>query len=838
MNYPVWELYASGGGLLIVIIAVLHVYIAHFAVGGGLYLVLCEYKANREQQDDLFAYIHKHAKFFMLLTMVLGGVTGVGIWFTMALLSPEATSILIHQFVFAWAVEWVFFTGEIVALFIYYYTFNRVTKDAHMRIGWIYFGFAWLSLFVVNGIISFMLTPGKWLETGLFWHALFNPGFFPALFFRTALTIVFAGIFGLLTAIFIENLSLRNQQIRYCGRWILSGLLSLPVFAHFYFYSMPEASEAMIRGGAPEIQSIVILFLILFLMLILCAGVLFFQLSNKTQKMLSVCLLIMGLIFMGSFEWIREASRKPYIINNYLYANQIYEKDTARLQTEGLLKNAKWVQNKTITCENILEAGHELFLIACSNCHSVGGPMNDILPLTKKYSNYGMEALLTGQGKITTYMPVFQGTSTERNALAQYIVEELHQKTSVESQAAMITLTHCVPSFNKKTDQYVLLSWPNKGMHLYSDCEKSFQLGLSKGTIHAQLILRNETPEHISEDIEMIYRSKKQNVEGLMNYDDMAMAFVAKNVPLSEFDSEKDYNPYPIFTIEARRVETKEIIAKTQVVVAVSSNMGCKNCHGGPWKNNESSGISKQTARDILKTHDRISGTDLVASAQKGKAQTCADCHKSASSNILNLSSSMHGFHANYISNPSADTCIKCHASFNNNSLCLRGRHAEFGLSCVSCHGSLTDHALGLLAHEIQNGKISAKRYIKHLTPSYVASKNEIKPRKPWVHEPDCTGCHVNYEKPEPDISGFNRWTTNADNLFRNQMGDAGIRCTACHGAPHALYPTKNIFDQNRDNIQPLQYQMLSIPIGGNELCSTCHMTRMDENYHHENMMK
>ena len=38
MNYPVWELYYAGGGFLIALIAVVHVYVAHFAVGGGLFL--------------------------------------------------------------------------------------------------------------------------------------------------------------------------------------------------------------------------------------------------------------------------------------------------------------------------------------------------------------------------------------------------------------------------------------------------------------------------------------------------------------------------------------------------------------------------------------------------------------------------------------------------------------------------------------------------------------------------------------------------------------------------------------------------------------------------------
>jgi hypothetical protein len=42
MNYPVWYLPEVGGGLLIAVIAVLHVFVSHFAVGGGLYLIYCE----------------------------------------------------------------------------------------------------------------------------------------------------------------------------------------------------------------------------------------------------------------------------------------------------------------------------------------------------------------------------------------------------------------------------------------------------------------------------------------------------------------------------------------------------------------------------------------------------------------------------------------------------------------------------------------------------------------------------------------------------------------------------------------------------------------------------
>jgi len=839
MNYPIWELYSSGGGLLIVLIAVLHVYIAHFAVGGGLYLVLCECKANRDQNDDLLSYLKVHARFFMLLTMVLGGVTGVGIWFTMSLISPEATSVLIHHFVFAWATEWVFFTGEIVALFVYYYTFNRIDRQVHLRIGWIYFAFAWLSLFVINGIISFMLTPGQWLETGNFWHGFFNPSFVPSLLFRTALTIIFAGIFGLLTAVNIDKESLRNDQIRYCGKWILSGLMTLPIFAHFYFHSLSDHSEALIQGS-PEIQPVVMLFLILFAMIVTCGGMLFLQLSLQTKKVLAFSLLIMGLIYMGSFEWIREASRKPYIIHNYLLANQVFEKNTQHLQKQGILKHAKWTRHKTITPENIQDAGHDLFFLACSSCHSIGGPMNDILKLTQKYSTTGLIANLTGQGKITSYMPRFYGTDQEKSALAQYIIQGLHQKTTEPTKSPNLTLPQ-VNSDQNIFDQYTLLAWPNKGMHLHADCNGQFALGKPAGTIQAQLIRRGELPEHVMEDINMIYKNDTQKISGKMIYDDISMTYVAENVHVADIDAQHKYNPYPIITIEARSKQTDKCLARTQIVFAVSSAMACKNCHGGEWKNNQQTGVAKATALDILQTHDRMNQTTLTDDLSKGKTISCQKCHhstkKQSDTQMLSLSSAMHGLHANYIDDTTQNACLNCHAAYNGTSLCYRGLHEDIGLTCVDCHGSLTDHALSLLVYEKKKGNQSSMRLMKHMTPYHVNKIKDIQPRKPWIQEPDCLACHIDFDSPETD-SGYNQWVDSDDKLFRNQTGDAGIRCIACHGAPHALYPAKNVFDTNRDNIQPLQYQKNAGPIGENRQCSVCHTIHMTDNYHHTNMLK
>ena len=41
MDYPIWEL-ALGGGMLMAIVAIPHVIVAHFAVGGGLLIAVTE----------------------------------------------------------------------------------------------------------------------------------------------------------------------------------------------------------------------------------------------------------------------------------------------------------------------------------------------------------------------------------------------------------------------------------------------------------------------------------------------------------------------------------------------------------------------------------------------------------------------------------------------------------------------------------------------------------------------------------------------------------------------------------------------------------------------------
>ena len=71
MNYPVWDV-TFGAGLLIAIVSILHEFVSHFAVGGGLFLVLTERKALRHNDTGVLSWLRTHTRFFVLVTVVYG----------------------------------------------------------------------------------------------------------------------------------------------------------------------------------------------------------------------------------------------------------------------------------------------------------------------------------------------------------------------------------------------------------------------------------------------------------------------------------------------------------------------------------------------------------------------------------------------------------------------------------------------------------------------------------------------------------------------------------------------------------------------------------------------
>ena len=69
MDYPIWEP-AMGGGLLMAIVAVAHVIVSHFAIGGGLLIVVTESLAVKRGDVELRDLARRSS---LILILVLTG---------------------------------------------------------------------------------------------------------------------------------------------------------------------------------------------------------------------------------------------------------------------------------------------------------------------------------------------------------------------------------------------------------------------------------------------------------------------------------------------------------------------------------------------------------------------------------------------------------------------------------------------------------------------------------------------------------------------------------------------------------------------------------------------
>ena len=438
MIYPFWDV-STGYGILMATIAVIHVFISHFAIGGGLYLVVTEQKARQNNDVPMLAFLQKLAKFFVLATLVAGVLTGVGIWFIIGLLNPLATEALIHNYVWGWATEWTFFVCEIAAALIYYYGWTKMPARAHIIVGWIYFIFAWLSLVIINGILTFMLTPGKWLATGNFWDGFFNPTYWPALIMRTGVCVMLAGLYALLVASRQASGDFKARIVRYSATWGLFGLVVTTVVQGWYLkVILATLTTKIALGPVLALRSAAWL-------AIAIGGLLFLAwvLARRLPVVIAVLLMVVGLAWFGSFESFRESVRKPYVITGYIYGNGVEVAKTDRYKREGYLAQIAYRTG---------DDGADLFRHACRSCHTLNG-YRPLQPAFDGTDQKFIAAMVRSPQLLSTNMPPFLGTAVEADQIAAFIyrhvdqrpLDQIHPAADLGRQAFVTRCSKCHP---------------------------------------------------------------------------------------------------------------------------------------------------------------------------------------------------------------------------------------------------------------------------------------------------------------------------------------------------------------------------------------------------------
>ena len=348
------------------------------------------------------------------------------------------------------------------------------------------------------------------------------------------------------------------------------------------------------------------------------------------------------------------------------------------------------------------------------------------------------------------------------------------------------------------TKDYVVFAWNNLGMHCLNPTYDELVILPPYNTVNVQVVKRGNPPRIITTGITVeyslvnnTYSFGKRQYGGFWTYftslfggtapaNDIGLTgtalsgtmtlitdhFTAEGIPVVPVDDAGVWDPFQVIVINVKD-ESGNLLATTRATVPTSDEIDCAKCHSeGP----------SSLFTNILQAHDDEQGTSLVTQ----KPVLCAKCHGSPALGTSGpgtsgkyFSQAIHGFHAT-----KGASCYDCHpGTLTKCSRSLAHMGTNNDGNCISCHGNLAD-----VASSIDNGRI------------------------PWETEPKCVTCH--------------NVTTGVETnnlLYRNSSGHGNLYCSACHGSPHAMYPSR----EAKDNYQPDQYMGSKIKTIGS--CGVCH---------------
>lgn len=430
--YPIWEVPFLTSGLILGLIAVSHILPSHLSTGAMWFNVYVETKAYRENRPELLEFLKRYALVILVFAYVFGSLSGIGIWFSATVANPRGISGLIHNYVWGWATEWVFFIIEVTGIFVYFYTFGKVDKSTHLKIGWIFAIASWITMVIITGILAFMLSPGKWIETGNFFHGFFNQTYWFQLLLRTAFMFAVAAVYALAVGSTLKNEDVKKFIAKSASKWGMAGLIATTILFFLYLKTLPTEAKGLFVAVP---KGLVVSLVISFSLVLLCF--IYSSLRPLSLKLIPSILFIL-ILFIGIFsaERGREILRKPYVIPKYMYSNQIIaisipskgvKEEVSLVKGKGILNVSPFVPAhlRNINDENQIEAGRLIALMQCSSCHTLN--KKGLRPLPEMIKRAGLNSEQDAVDLLDTldafpYMPPFLGTEEEKKALAKYLI--------------------------------------------------------------------------------------------------------------------------------------------------------------------------------------------------------------------------------------------------------------------------------------------------------------------------------------------------------------------------------------------------------------------------------
>ena len=446
MDFPMFHLDWLNNRMLIAGIATLHVIINHgLAVGFIPFVTWLEQKGLQKSSNgqitdpDWDQMVYKMMRVAFIITTTIGALTGVGIWFSASLISPTSIGSLIRVFYWAWFTEWIVFVSEVVLIMIYFLTWKNSNsslkaKIRHIRFGWFLSLASWITMIIIVAILGFMMDPGNWHSNPSLINGFKNPLYLPQLFFRTPMAMLMGGVFGMLliTLFTRHGTPLRLFGVKASARWIILWAPLTLFGAVAYYKAIPEGMTSNMSTAVGTIDfaqyyDLLKYFIIGGVSLSVVMAVVGIIKAKVIRPYMLVAPVLFVFAFLGFFERVREFVRKPYVIGQYMYSNLLLEEDYPVYRQDGILKHATYTSVTEITQDNKLQAGKEVFMMACSRCHT-GQGVNSVVDVFERMTGTDdalnidvMKAYMPNMHTGRNYMPPFPGNEAEAEALAVYI---------------------------------------------------------------------------------------------------------------------------------------------------------------------------------------------------------------------------------------------------------------------------------------------------------------------------------------------------------------------------------------------------------------------------------
>jgi cytochrome d ubiquinol oxidase subunit I len=352
----------------------------------------------------------------------VGALTGVGLWFTSIQISPRTIGVMVQEFHWIWAIEYTFFWLEIIMGYLFYRYGNSLPHSFRMMLLVGYTLGGWFSLFWINGILSWQLTPGNWVETRNVWSGFFNPSFWPSLIFRTVTSLTIGSLVACIIVNTMRDLPQNDRQslINRISH-LLAPLALMPFLGVWYVMTMPSDSRSWILGGSPAMTMFLTLSIVTSMMIGFYA---FFALIKQKLYMNgATATLLCALAFLATAggEFVREGARKPYTVRQVLYANSLTKLDVQELRKTGSTHLDPYPLRETNKYPNDqIRTGMKVFQNQCSVCHTLNGA-NGLTHLMSSWAPDQSRMNVAMLQRTKSFMPPFAGNAIEVESLVQMI---------------------------------------------------------------------------------------------------------------------------------------------------------------------------------------------------------------------------------------------------------------------------------------------------------------------------------------------------------------------------------------------------------------------------------